>query len=55
MSANSEKILFCVKLPNSLFWSFTEVAREIGETRSTIARRLIKTFVQKEKKKSPAR
>lgn len=50
MSANSDKIVMCVKILNSDFWAFVEVARALGETRSTIVRKLIREYVKKQKK-----
>lgn len=47
MSANSKSILFQVKLPNELFWAFVEIAKSMGDTRATIARKLIREYVKK--------
>lgn len=41
MSANSEKIVFCVELPNALYQRFHAVTKAMAETKAAFARRVL--------------
>lgn len=42
MSANSEMITFCVKLPNSFYQRFHKIAELLGTSKSVIARKALR-------------
>lgn len=48
MPANSEKIVFCVKLPNHLYYKLHEVSRYLGETKATFCRRVLLIALDRE-------
>lgn len=41
MPINSDKIIFCMKLPNALYRKLHEVTKEAGESKASFCRRVL--------------